>query len=119
MFPNRFAWPPDLPMTMFCEPAVPSVLVVWLTWVPGLAICSDSAFVRSTVSAGDGGWVKPPGSDDAEYGNGCVAPPTWLLSTDGTPVIALLAWMASIALFTFGFVLAMCAGAKPSGVPPG
>ena len=23
MFPNRFAWPPDLPMTMFCEPCGP------------------------------------------------------------------------------------------------
>src|SRR3954451_23280130 len=76
MFPNRFAWPPDLPMTMFCEPLTPLALLSCLTSVPAGAMPRDSALVRRTVSFGDGGCVNPPGVDCAEYGNGCGLPPT-------------------------------------------
>src|SRR3954466_2467226 len=109
MFPNRLAWPPDLPITVFCVPLTPSV-VLPLTSVPALAIFRFSALVRSTVSLGDGGWLKPPGTDWALYGNGCGLPPTLLL-LPGTA----FACTASIVLSTD--VLAVCAGAKPSGAP--
>src|SRR3954447_19944007 len=76
MFPNRFAWPPDLPMTMFCEPDTPLVFRSCLTSVPAAATPRASAFVRRTVSFVLGGWVKPPGVDCAVYGNGDGLPPT-------------------------------------------
>src|SRR5438067_2262969 len=72
MLPNRLAWPPDLPMTMFWLPCGPlAEPSVWLTSVPGDAICSASGAVRSTVSPTDGGWENVPGVLCDEYGNGC------------------------------------------------
>src|SRR3954471_2584341 len=75
MFPNRLAWPPDLPMTMFCEPETPLVVLL-LTSVPAPATLSFNAFVRRTVSLVLGGCVNPPGVDCAVYGNGVTLPPT-------------------------------------------
>src|SRR4051812_36490146 len=69
MFPNRFAWPPDLPSTMFCEPWGP-LPSLWLTSVPAGAMPSDSGAVRKIVSPTLGGWVNPPGVLCDEYGKG-------------------------------------------------
>src|SRR4051812_36193402 len=50
MFPNRLAWPPDLPITRFWEPIGPfGDVLLWSTTVPGAATFRLSAFVRRTV----------------------------------------------------------------------
>src|SRR4051812_43427295 len=71
MLPNRFACPPDLPSTRFCEPCGPlAELSVWLTSVPAVAMPSESGAVRKIVSPTLGGWMNPPGSLWLVYGNG-------------------------------------------------
>src|SRR3954451_17790790 len=89
MFPNRLAWPPDLPMTMFWPFWRGGfVELYWLlleplfgtrlgTVVPGSAICSFRAVVRSTASFTFGA-VTPFGPKPD--GNGLGLPPRALLS---------------------------------------
>src|SRR4051812_13584973 len=84
MLPNRFAWPPDCPMTRFCEPCGPFVdELLWLTSVPCWAICRSSGVVRKIVSRTSGGCVNPYGVLCAVYGNGLVSGPR-LLKLPGT-----------------------------------
>src|SRR3954452_16817006 len=90
MFPNRFAWPPDLPMTMFCEPLTPLALLSCLTSVPTGAMPRDSALVRRTVSFGLGGCVNPPGVDCDVYGDGCGLRTTLSLLPTALPAVTLL-----------------------------
>src|SRR5258705_4553552 len=111
MLPNRFAWPPDLPMTTSCEPFAP-VPLDWLTELPGLATVRASALVRRTVSFVVGlPVVKPPGPEAAP-GNGFGLPPTMSLlpgcvPARGPTVVDAVSLMPGLI------------GRKPLGVVPG
>src|SRR3954453_2517310 len=102
MFPNRFAWPPDLPIWMFCEPETCSgelLTFAALTTSPAGATPRDRELVRRTTLAALPAEVLRPGSWAPACGNGVELAPTLLLSVTA-PVSWPVAWIALSVLST-------------------